>query len=526
MSRHREDSRDADTMPSRGSSRIAILGVHLEANSFAPPAEKEDFLAECWEVGERISTRARQTSNLPLEVPGFYDRMDATGAWAPVPIIIAAAQPNGRIRQSVFDEFMEIAGRRLREALPVDAVYVCSHGGSAATGDDDNDGTLVVTVREIVGPDVPIVVTHDLHCSVSERLIEATDSLVAYKTNPHVDHRETGAKAADLLRLMLSGVRTKKAFIRLPIAPPGIAMLLDGPYGDLIRLGQSLTQPPILDVSVTGGFILTDVPKSGMTINVTADGDQAAADSVARRIAEAAWADRHRYIRNLTPLPRAIELAREAADGRRHPIVLADVADNPGGGARGNTIWLMQALHEAGIASVVVGLFTDVELAKDAHAAGEGAQIRAVFNRVETPYAKRFECSAVVEKLSDGFDVGRRGRDAGRQIRLGRSALLRLDGSGVRVVVTSLREQPADPRTLEMFGIDIGNAKCVVLKSRGHFRAGFDEFFSDADIHEIDVPGLTSNVLENFDYMNLPRPIWPLDRDFEWSLPPAEPYAG
>lgn len=501
--------------------RIAVLGVHLEANSFAPPAEKEDFLAECWEEGDRITQLARQTSNLPLEVPGFYDRMDATGAWTPAPIIIAAAQPNGRIRQAVFDEFMAVVERRLRNVLPVDAVYVCSHGGSAATEDDDNDGTLVVRVREIVGPEVPIVVTHDLHCSVSERLVEAADALVAYKTNPHVDHRETGAKAADLLRLMLSGVRTTKAFIRLPIAPPGIAMLMDGPYGDLIRMGQGLTRPPILDVSVTGGFILTDVPKSGMTINVTAAGDQEAADTVAREIAAAAWADRHRYIRTLTALPRAIELASEAAHGKRAPIVLADVADNPGGGARGNTVWLMRALHEAGIPGIVVGLFTDVELAGDAHAAGEGARIQAVFNRIETPHAVRFESPAIVERLSDGFDIGRRGRDAGRQIRLGRSALLRLDGSGLRVVVTSLREQPADPRTLEMFGIDIAAAKCVVLKSRGHFRAGFDEFFSDADIHEVDVPGLTSNVLENFDYKKLPRPIWPLDRDFEWSPPPV-----
>lgn len=501
--------------------KVAILGLHLEANSFAPPAEKEDFLAECWEEGERITELARRTSNLPLEVPGFYARMDETGPWTPVPVIMAAAQPNGRVRQAVFDEFMDIVERRLTAALPMDAVYVCSHGGSAATGDDDNDGTLVVRVREIVGAGVPIVVTHDLHCSVSERLVDAADALVAYRTNPHVDHRERAAEAADLLRLMLGGVRTCKAFIRLPIAPPGIAMLTaDGPYGDLIRLGESLTRPPILNVSVTGGFILTDVPKSGMTVNVTSAGDQAAADRVARQIAEAAWADRHRYIRKLTPLPRAVELAREAAEGRRHAVVLADVADNPGGGARGNTIWLMQALHEAGVAGVVVGLFTDVELVRDAYATGEGARIHAVFNRIETSYARRFEAPALVEKLSDGFDVGRRGRDIGRQIRLGPSALLWLDGSGLRVVVTSLREQPADPRTLEMFGIDIAGANCLVLKSRGHFRAGFDEFFADADIHEIDAPGLTSNVLENFSYKGLRRPIWPLDRDFDWSPPP------
>ena len=144
-----------------------------------------------------------------------------------------------------------------------------------------------------------------------------------------------------------------------------------------------------------------------------------------------------------------------------------------------------------------------------------------MFNRVEGEFNKRFACEATVEHLSDGRDVGRRGRDAGREIVLGTSALLRLEGSGLQVVVTSLREQPADPRTLEMFGIDIGQARCVVLKSRGHFRAGFDEFFGDADIFEVDVPGLTSNVLTNFKYRGLPRPIYPLDPDTSWSPPPA-----
>ncbi len=504
------------------SPRIAILGLHLEANGFAPATTLQDFLAECWEEGDSITTLAYQTSNLPLEIPGFYERMDQTGPWTPVPLIIAAAQPGGPVEQDVFDAFMTVAESRLREQGPFDGVYVCSHGGSKATQDDDNDGTIVVRARAIVGPDVPIVVTHDLHCSVSERMIEAADSLIAYRTNPHVDHRERAAEAADMLRLMMSGVRTVKAFVRVPIAPPGVTMLTaEGPFGDLVRFGQELAKPPILNVSVTGGFVLTDVPKCGFTINVTAQGDQAMADRVAREIAIAAWADRHRYIRNLTPVDDAVALARDAAAGRIAPIVLADVADNPGGGARGNTTWLIRALHDADVHGVVVGLFTDVELANDAHAAGQGARIHAVFNRVESEFAKRFESPVKVLSLSDGYDVGRRGRDAGRRIVLGRSALLELEGSGLRVVVTSLREQPADPRTLEMFGVDIGAATCVVLKSRGHFRAGFDEFFSSSQIHEVDAPGLTSNVLSNFDYKGLRRPIFPLDPETDWTPPAA-----
>lgn len=500
--------------------RVAILGLHLESNRFAPPATREDFLAECWEEGENITRLARRSSNLPLEVPGFYERMDASGPWMPVPVVMLAAQPSGPVLQEVFDEFMSIVRTGLKSALPLDAVYVCSHGGSAATVDEDNDGTLVVETRLIVGPDVPIVVTHDLHCSVSEQLVEAADALIAYRTNPHVDHRERAAEAADLLRAMIGGLRTKKAFIRLPIAPPGITMsALEGPYADLLALGQKLSRPPVLNVSITGGFVLTDLPKCGFTINVTTDGDQATADRVARQLAEAAWADRHRYRREVTSLERAVELAREAGAGRRPPVLLADISDNPGGGARGNSTWMMRALHEADIPGVVVGLFTDVALAEDAHRAGEGAKIDAVFNRVESEFGKRFVASATVLRLSDGDDIGRRGRDAGRRIVLGRSALLRLENSGLQVVVTSLREQPADPRTLEMFGVDLAAARSVVLKSRGHFRAGFDEFFAPPQIFEVDTPGLTSTVLSNYKFRGLRRPIFPLDPDTKWQLP-------
>ena len=507
----------ADAKASPGP-RVAILGIHLEASAFAPATVREDFLAECWQEGESISQLARQTSNLPLEVPGFYARMDATGPWTPVPIIVLGAQPGGPIEQGVFDDFLARAEQGLREALPVDAVYLCNHGGSSTTRDDDNDGTIAVRVREIVGPNVPVVVTHDLHCNVSERMVGAVDAVISYRTNPHVDHRERAAEAADLLRRMIGGMRTKKAFIRLPMAPHGITFLLDGPYGDAIRLGQALSQPPILNVSVTAGYVLTDLPKCGMSVNVTSDNDQAAADRVASQLAEMLWENRYRFTRELTSLGRGVELAKDASEGRRAPVLLADISDNPGGGAPGNTTWFIDALHRANVRGAVVALFTDRELAERAHEVGEGNTFHAVFNRVESKFSRRFDADATILKLSDGNDVGRRGRDAGRRIVLGRSALLELKGSGVRVIVTSLREQVADPRMLEMYGVDIAQATCVVVKSRGHFRAGFDEFFSNDQIFEVNTPGLTSAILSDYEFKKLPRPIWPLDPDTAWKL--------
>jgi microcystin degradation protein MlrC len=506
-------------MPSRAP-RIAVLGLHLEANAFVPPTLREDFTQQCWEEGERISALARQVSHLPSELPGFYARMDTTGPWTPVPVVVIGAPPGGPMAQDVFLDFLDRVRRGLAAALPLDGVYVASHGASSATGDADSDGTLLELVRRIVGPVVPVVLTHDLHCNVSERLIAATDALIAYRTNPHVDARERAAEAADLMRRLLAGGRTAKAFVRLPIAPPSVTLLTaEGPYADLIRLGESLTGGDVLNVSVTGGFIFGDLPKCGMTVNVTTTGDQALADAVAARIALAAWVDRGRYFRPLTPLAEAVEIARQAGTGATGPVILADVADNPGGGGRGNTTWLLAALHAAAIPDVVLGVFVDPALAAEAHALGEGQRLRAVFNRVEDGFSKRFEAMAVVERLTDGTDIGRRGTSAGKRFSLGPSALLHLEGSGVRVVVGSLRRQLAEPRMLEMHGIDIAATPVVVVKSRGHFRAGFDEFVPAERTYEVDAPGLTSPVLANFAWQRLPRPIGPLDAGTDWTPP-------
>lgn len=502
--------------------RVAILGLHLEANAFAPPTTRADFVQQCWEEGEAITPLARQVSHLPSELPGFYARMDATGDWTPVPILLVSAPPGGPIEQDLFLEICDRVRRGLAAALPLDAVYVPSHGASSAVADEDSDGTLLALVRQVVGPAVPIVVSHDLHCNVSERLVEACDALVVYRTNPHVDQRERAAESADLLRELLAGTKLTRAFVRLPLAPPTVTLLTaEGPYADLIRQGQTMVGGTVANVSIAGGFVFSDLPKCGITITVTTRNDPTTAQQVALALAQQAWAERGRHTRALLSVEQAVQLAQHAADGAAPPVIFSDSGDNPGGGGRGNTAWLLRALHEAQVPGVVLGVFVDPALAAEAHAAGEGAPLHAVFNRVESEFSHRFEANAVVETLTDGTAIGRRGTSAGRRFNLGPSALLRLDGSGLRVVVGSLRRQLAEPMMLEMHGIDIATATCVVVKSRGHFRAGFDEFFPAERVFEVDTAGLTSPVLANFTWRRLPRPVWPLDADARWAAPDA-----
>jgi microcystin degradation protein MlrC len=333
--------------------------------------------------------------------------------------------------------------------------------------------------------------------------------------------RERGEEAARAMRELLNGLEPKHTFIRLPIVPPTVTLLTAaGPYAEMIALGQRRRTPEILNVSVMGGFAYGDTAKNGIAVIVTARHDSEAARALAGEIAELGWANRDRFRARLTPLEDAVALAVAAGrDPSRPAVCLADVADNPGGGGRGNTTYLLEALLRASAEGVLLGIFNDVALAEEAHRLGVGGRFVARMNRAESNrFSKPLEHEAKVLALSDGDCVGRRGIAAGRKISLGKSAALRM--GGVTVIVISNRQQCADPVFFEMFGLDIAKARTVVVKSRGHFRGGFDEFFGDEQIVEVDCPGLTSPVLDRFDWTRLPRPVVPLDEGVSWT-PPA-----
>ena len=380
---------------------------------------------------------------------------------------------------------------------------------------------LFALVRRIVGPDVPIAATLDLHANVSARMVHSLDAFIGYRTNPHLDMRERGAEAAAAIREMLAGMRPQAAFIRLPIVPPTVTMLTAaGPYAEMINLGQQRMNPEILNVSVMGGFAFADTADNGLAVIVTARHDKHAAEVLAREIAELGWANRARFYPQLTSLDEAVEKALAVGRDQSLPaLAFADVADNPGGGGRGNTTFLLRAFVEAGVKNSLLGVFYDPPLAAEAHRYGLHYQFDARFNREETTkFSEPWSAPARVVALTDGNCVGRRGIYAGMKLELGPCAALRV--GGVTVVVISHRVQCADPIFFEMMGLDIGRARSVVVKSRGHFRGGFDEFFGPDQIVEVDLPGLTSPVLSRFDWQRLPRPVIPLDDNVEWR-PPA-----
>lgn len=503
--------------------RIALLGMILESNRFAKPATRADFESLTWLEGDALMNEARSaTPSLATEFAAFVSGMDATGPWEPAPCLLAASHPAGPVEAGVFEEVASRNEALLREAGHLDAVYICNHGAMVAEHEDDPDGALIARVRAVVGPEVPVVVTLDLHGNISPRMVSECDLIVGYRTNPHVDMRERGEETAfSLRRILASGERPKAALVRPPIAPASVTLLTaSAPYGALIDLGQrrqAEMRGEILNVSIFGNFIFADVPDNSLSIIVTARSDQSAADALAAEIACEAWARRHEFVRELTSVDSAVSLATSTD---RAPVIFSDAGDNPGGGGSGRTTELLAALHGAGAQGVLYGSYADPELAAEAKTKGVGAVFTARFNRSRgnNPWEQwdaPLELEAEVIGLHDGEVVGHKGMTAGRRMHLGPSAALRI--GGITVIVISDRTQTADPVFFEMFGLDVGAARTVVVKSRGHFRAGFRDWFPPEQVYEVDTGGLTSPVLERWPLSRVPRPSFPLDPDAEWA---------
>jgi len=509
-------------MPAPANPRIAVLGFSIECNKFAPPATKAHFAARTYLEGEAILDEARRpTPTMLPETPGFVAAMDAAAPWTPIGVVLAMSEPNGPVEHGFFEEVVDAMTGRLKAAMPLDGVYFCAHGAAITTEEDDPEGVMFERIRDVVGPDVPIVATFDLHANVSDRVVDNIDAFIGYRTNPHLDMRERGEEAAAVLGELLAGTRTERVRIRLPIVPPTVTLLTAaGPYAEMIELGQSKMNPAIMNVSVMGGFAYADTAKNGLSVVVTARGDRNAAASLAAEIAQYGWEQRARFYPKLTSLEDAVQKALAAArDPSLKPLAFADVADNPGGGGRGNTMYLLRAFVEAGVKGALFGVIYDPPLAAEAHRHGLHYNFDARFNREETTkFSEPWTAPARVAALHDGNCVGRRGIYAGTRLALGPCAALAI--GGITIVVVSHRVQCADPIFFEMMGLDIGMARAVVVKSRGHFRGGFDEFFGPGQIVEVDLPGLTSPMLNRFEWTRLPRPVIPLDDNVSWR-PPA-----
>lgn len=494
--------------------RVAITGYMHEVNALADPvtlahglqqADTPGGLGATWEAAPAIR-RLRELRDVEfVELPVWE-----FGA-------------SGPLRDADFHTVVAQVVDGLRAAGPVDGVLVLGHGAGRTDTDLDADATFLRAIRDVVGRGVPLVMVLDFHANVSAAMCDLVDVPVGYRTNPHVDIEERTVEAAEQLHRLLDGERTTVALCRPPMILPQVAQnTLDGePLGEVRAHAERAIGGVIRNVSVFGGFSLSDVPDCGLSVVVTADaGADDAACAVATELARHAWDLRPRYRTTVTSVGDAVRAAADAAAGRRPPVILADTADNPGGGAPGNTTFLLRELLDAGVDDVVMGLQCDPGVVRAAWDGGIGAHLRCTFNEGSArPLAVPLTATATVTALTDAPLVPTKGVYRNMQRHPGRCCALELvgpSGNRIRIAVSSHKVQCADDDTLLHVGIDPSAARVVVVKSRGHFRAGFAHLFGGEQVVEVGAPGVATAVIGDVDWANIPRPVFPLDEIDTW----------
>ncbi len=485
--------------------RIGICGLAVESNSLAPLTTRSDFESFFLAEGDALASALAEN---PRYV-AFAAALDQRGVqWEAVPLLVATAESGGPVARKDYESLRDELVQATRKAGRLDAIWVIGHGAGTIDPRDDMDGDYLQALRQAAGTACRIVALFDYHANISTAMMRALDASVGYRTNPHTDIDARAAECGHVLAQLLAGKRSHTASVRLALITPQIVQRTDVSPMDRImdKVTGVLRDPNVATASVYPGFALGDTRDNGMSIVVSSWTSSDHAVDQVQALASAVWERRGDFAVNLETVDGAIARACETPG----PWILADIADNPGGGGRGNTPHLMAALLAAGIGGVQIVPVFDPPLAREAHALGEGAVFEARFNRAETAaHSDPFRARARVVRLTDGRFRHASGMAEGIEGTFGPSALLDLEG--ILVGVTSRRRQTLGTSEFHHFGLDPTAARIVVVKSRGHFRAGFKGVIADDRIIEVDAPGLVSANLDAVEWKGLTRPIHPID---------------
>lgn len=493
--------------------KVFAAGLMHESHGFSRrPTTLADYESYQLFRGRRIHD---ELAGSRTELGGMFAVAEAKG-WDVIPGLAAQAWPSGPLTGETFEALLGEIVSRLRDALPIDGVFLSLHGSMSAEGTEDAEGEIIGRVRALVGPAVPISVSLDLHANVSASMAAGADALTSYRTTPHVDMYETGERAAHLLDRMIRGERFATTRVQWPMLvglDVGRTVDPSGPMPRVLAMARTLeTVAGIHDVSVCAGYSYADKESAGPSILVVADRDYHDAAALAEPLIEAAWQSRDEVTIRFLPLPDIVErmkrtLERPATGG---PLIVADYSDGIAGGAYGDGTKLLSAMLEARLAGSIYGLLLDPVFVARAFEAGVGGRVSgALGGRTDPDYGGGpIAVDAAVLRLSDGQYVRKGPYATNSRGSLGQSALLDIDG--VLVTVCSARVQAEDREQFRIFGIDPEAEPVLAFKGINHFRADFEPIAGE--ILFVDTGGLVSPDVLHFPYRKVRRPVWPLDR--------------
>ena len=496
--------------------KIGIAGLLHESNSFMPATTtRQQFVQSALDVGEAIIDR---WSDAHHEIGGFLEGARCLDFTA-VPLVSAVAMPSGPLTAASFDalvgEILEQVGAAVADGI--DGLLLALHGAAVAVNHRDCDGEIVTRIRQLVGPELPVVMTLDLHANVSQRMIAGTTATVSYRSNPHLDQRQRGFEAADiLLRTLRSEIRPVQALETPPMLIKNARQYTsEEPAVSLYRdLEEVIRRPGIISASVNMGYNHADVEEMGPSFLAVADADEHEARAAARWMARRAWERRADFVGDLTSPTDAV---RQATAQGEYPTVLMDVGDNVGGGSPGDSTVLLEEIIRQRAPDALVVLHDPVAVG-ECVAAGVRSDIEIrVGARSADRHGHPVRLRGRVRTLSDGCFIEAKARHGGARFNdQGVTAVIDTDDNHT-IVLTTFRMAPFSLQQILGLGIDARGKKIIVVKGVVAPRAAYEPIA--ASIVLVDTPGVTSTNLSHFDYRHRRRPLYPLESDAEYVTP-------
>ncbi len=466
--------------------RIAVGGIHTECSTSSPVLmQPEDF---------------RVLRGPDLLAHEYFDFLEADDI-EHLPLLHARAVPGGPLARATYEglkaEFLE----RLKAALPIDGLYLAMHGAMNVEGMDDAEGDWISAARAVVGPEVPVAASYDLHGNVTQKIIDQLDIFAGYRTAPHIDVRETMVRAWSMLvRALKTGEKPGVAWAPVPVLLPGERTSTeDEPAKSLyLRLPEHDALPGVWDANLMVGYVWADEPRGTACAVVTAV-DKAAAEKVAAAIAQSYWDARadFRFGPVTGPLPEMLDIAERT---ETRPIILADSGDNPTGGGVGDRADVLKALLARSIDDILIAGITDRPAVERCFAAGAGARVSLKVGGSLDPASPSVDVDADVVFLDDP------GSAAEQQ------AVVRI--GGITLVLAARRRPYHNIADFTRLGLDPTKVRLLVVKS-GYLSPEL------APIANPNLMALTDGVI-NQDIENLPshrrhQPSYPFVKDFSYT---------
>ena len=481
---------------------IAIGGIMHESNTFSDTPT--DFAAFSLTVGDDLFEVWGETHH---EMGGFIQGATQHGYTA-YPTIMTSATPAGRVTDDAFEQLTDTLIQRLKAAPKHEGLLLALHGAMVVESYPDGDGEVLRRLRAEFGRDLPIVVTLDQHTNVSEQMVAESTALVIYKTTPHIDQRQRGLQAAELMmRILREGITPTQA-----LAKP--RMLLNilyhntnvPPMAPILTAAKQLEDhPDILVANVAAGYPYADVYEAGPSFVVVTDNDPQLAQMEADQLSDMLWDVREQLTLDL---PDAGDAVERAIESEQPPVILVEMGDNIGGGSPGDSTFVLRELLWHRVVGFVIVLY-DPEGVQTCIQAGVGAEVALdVGGKVDNRHGEPVPIQGRVRLIHDGRFIETQPRHGGQRYHnQGLTTVIAVEGS--LVVLTSRRQTPFSLQQLLSLGIDPTGMQIIVVKAAIAYRAAYEPIAGQ--IIEVDTPGLTAVNPLHFEYHNVRRPLFPLD---------------